>query len=124
VGSIEEALAVLSSRDRTCLQHLIDVARDAAPDAEDGMSYGIAALILEGKPLIGVAATARHLAVYPFSPAVVEAVVPSLDGFSRSKGVIRFSAVQPLPDDVVIRLVQLRSLEITQPVASLADERR
>jgi uncharacterized protein YdhG (YjbR/CyaY superfamily) len=115
VGSIEEALAVLPSRDRMCLQHLIDVARKAAPDAVDGVSYGVPALILGKKPLIGVAATARHLAVYTFSSAVLEAVVPALGGFSRSKGVIRLSAVRPLPDDVVTRMVQLRSLEITEP---------
>jgi uncharacterized protein YdhG (YjbR/CyaY superfamily) len=124
VGSIEEALAVLPSRDRMCLQHLIDVVRKAAPDAVDGVSYGVSALILGKKPLIGVAATARHLAVYPFSSAVLEAVVPALGGFSRSKGVIRFSAVRPLPDDVVTRMVQLRSLEIAEPWAYSASNRR
>jgi uncharacterized protein YdhG (YjbR/CyaY superfamily) len=124
VGSIEEALAALPSRDRTCLQHLIDVAREAAPEAVDGVSYGVPALILEGKPLLGVAATARHLAVYPFSPAVIEAIVPALGAFSRSKGTIRFSAARPLPDDVVNLMVQLRSLEITEPEAYSASNKR
>ncbi|MEQ7736098.1 iron chaperone, partial [Escherichia coli] len=66
----------------------------------------------DDKPLVGVVAAAKHLSVFPFSPAVVEAVAGRLDGYSLSKGTIRFTADHPLPDDVVEEIVRLRHAEI------------
>lgn len=72
----------------------------------------MAALKLDGKPLIGVVAAARHLAVFPFSPAVIDAVAGRLEGFSLSKGTIRFTPDHPLPDEIVEEIVRLRRAEI------------
>jgi uncharacterized protein YdhG (YjbR/CyaY superfamily) len=115
MGSVDDSLAALPAADRACLQRVIACAREVRPDAQDGVSYGLPALLLGGKPLLGVAATARHLALYPFSPAVIDAVAPALQDFARSRGTIRFTAARPLPDDVVREIVRLRSLEITGP---------
>ena len=70
------------------------------------------ALKLDGKPLIGVAAAARHLSIFPFSPKVVDAVAPRLEGFSLSKGTVRFTPDHPVPDEVVEEMVRLRLAEI------------
>ncbi len=70
------------------------------------------ALRLDGRPLIGITASAKHLSIFPFSPAVVEAVAPDLAGFSLSKGTIRFTAKNPVPDAVVERIVTLRRAEL------------
>lgn len=61
---------------------------------------------------MGVQATAKHLSVIPYSAEVVAAVAPELEGFSLSKGTIRFSAEQPIPDAVLARIVDLRRAEI------------
>ena len=84
----------------------------ASPDAEQATSYGLAALKHRGKPLIGFQAAATHLAVYPFSPAAVDAVRPLLPGFALSKGTIRFTVDTPLPDEAVQVLLQHRIAEI------------
>ncbi|TLM80733.1 DUF1801 domain-containing protein [Pseudarthrobacter sp. NamE2] len=78
----------------------------------EGMSYGMPALKLDDKPLVGVVAATKHLSLFPFSPAVVQAVAGRLNGFSLSKGTIRFTAEHPLPDDVVEDIVRLRQTEI------------
>jgi uncharacterized protein YdhG (YjbR/CyaY superfamily) len=112
VGVVDDSLADLPEPDRGCLQHVVRIARAVAPDATEGMSYGMPALKLDGKPLVGVVAAAKHLSIFPFSPAVVEAVAHRLEGFSLSKGTIRFTAAHPLPDDVVKEIVRLRTAEI------------
>jgi uncharacterized protein YdhG (YjbR/CyaY superfamily) len=112
MGSVDDSLADLPPSERACLQHVIDVARAVAPDAVEGVSYGMPALKLDGKPLLGVVAAAKHLSVFPFSPEVVDAVASRLEGFSLSKGTIRFTPDHPLPDDVVQELVRLRRAEI------------
>ncbi|MFZ4894182.1 iron chaperone [Plantibacter sp. Mn2098] len=110
--SIEDALAEVPEPQRDALLRVIGIARGIAPDAVDGVSYGMPALKLHGRPLIGVAATAKHLSVFPFSPAVVEAVADRLAGYSLSKGTIRFTVDTPLPEDVIKTIVRTRLAEL------------
>ena len=112
MGTIDDYLAGLAPAERDALRRVVDVALRVAPDAEEGTSYGMPALRLRGRPLLGITAAAAHLSVFPFSPAVVEAVAGDLDGFSLSKGTIRFTADHPIPDAVVERVVSLRREEL------------
>lgn len=112
MGSVDDALAGLAPADAAALARVVDVARRLAPDAEDGVSYGVPALRVAGKPLVGVSRAARHLALYPFSTAAVDAVRDALDGFEVSKGTVRFTADRPLPEDVLVRLLAARLAEI------------
>ena len=82
------------------------------PDAEEGMSYGMAALRYRGSPLVSARATAKHIGLYPFSPPAIEALEPDLAGFSTSKGTVRFAPERPLPDDVLDRIILFRRDEI------------
>lgn len=112
MGAVDDALAALHEPDRGCLQRIVGIARSLAPDATEGMSYGMPALKLDGKPFFAVAAAARHLSIFPFSGNVVEAVADRLEGYSLSKGTIRFTAGHPVPEDVVKDIVRLRIAEI------------
>ncbi|MCO4236966.1 DUF1801 domain-containing protein [Pseudarthrobacter sp. MDT3-28] len=112
MGSVDDSLADLPEPDRSCLQHVIDIARAVVPEAQQGMSYGMPALKFEGKPLVGVVRAAKQLSVFPFSPAVIDAVASRFEGYSLSKGTIRFTAAHPLPDDVLEDIVRLRRAEI------------
>jgi uncharacterized protein YdhG (YjbR/CyaY superfamily) len=112
MGSVDDSLADVPPPDRACLQRVIDIARAVVPEAVDGVSYGMPALKFEGKALIGVVAAAKHLSIFPFSPGVVDAVAGRLEGYSLSKGTIRFTPDHPVPDDVVEEIVRLRRDEI------------
>ena len=98
--------------ERGCLQRVIATARRVVPEADQGHSYGMPALKVDGKPLIGVVAAAKHLSIFPFSPEVVDAVAPKLAGFSLSKGTVRFTPDHPVPEEVVEEMVRLRLAEI------------
>jgi uncharacterized protein YdhG (YjbR/CyaY superfamily) len=112
VGPLTDYLADLPEAEQRALRHVADLARRVAPDAEEGTSYGMPALRLGGRPLVGFTAARGHLSLFPFSPAVVDAVRGDLDGFSLSKGTIRFGVDHPLPDAVVERVVTLRRAEL------------
>ena len=113
MSTVDQAIAEVPSPSREALQHVIDIARRLAPDAEDGMSYGMPALRVAGRPFVSVVATAKHLSLVPFSPAAIDTVRADLAAYSLSKGTVRFSAEHPLPDDVVERLLRARLAEIT-----------
>ena len=98
--------------DREARDRVFALARTVAPDAIDGVSYGVPSLLVDGKALIGVSARSAGLSLVPFSPAVIDAVRAELGDLAASKGVIRFTAAEPIPDDVVLRLARLRLAEI------------
>jgi uncharacterized protein YdhG (YjbR/CyaY superfamily) len=110
--AVDDYLASLDAPARAAFERILGVAMAAAPGAEQGTSYGMAALIHQRKPLLGFRAAQRHLSVFPFSPAVVEAVRDRLSGYGLSKGTIRFTTGTPLPDDVVRDIVRHRVAEI------------
>jgi uncharacterized protein YdhG (YjbR/CyaY superfamily) len=112
MNHIDEFLAGLEPADRDLFRRICELVVGIVPEAQPGKSYGMAAYRAAGKPLLGFTSNKAHLAMHPFSPAVVEAVTGDLTGFSLSKGTIRFSSDRPVPDEVVERIVRLRMAEI------------
>lgn len=112
MGVLREYLEGLDPAEREALERIRVRAVELVPDAEEGLGYGMPALTYRGRPLLSVRATKTHLGYYPFSADVVAAVSTDLDGFDWAKGTIRFQPDQPLPDDLVTKLVLLRRDEI------------
>lgn len=112
MGTVDAFLDDLSPTRRDAFRPVLSEALAAAPASRQGTSYGMPALLHRGRPLLGFAAAQGHLSIFPFSPDVVDAVRDRLDGYSLSKGTIRFSESRPLPDDVVNAVVRLRRDEI------------
>lgn len=112
MGEVGDYVAGLDEPVRSAIDDVYRVARAAVPDAVEGMGYGMPALRYRDKPLLSVMQAKAHLGLYPFSPAVIEAVADRLGGFDLAKGTIRFTPEHPLPDDVLADLVRLRRDEI------------
>lgn len=108
----DDYLNGLAQAERDALRPIIDLTRSLAPDAAEGRSYGLAAFRYRDKPLLGLAVTAKHLSLHPSSPAVIESVKEELGGFSMSKGTVRFTVDQPIPDAAVAQMVRARMAEI------------
>lgn len=102
----------LDAPTRSAFERIRDLALEIVPDAEEGTSYGMAALRYRQKPLLGFRAFKNHLSIFPFSPQVVDAVRDRLTSFDLSKGTIRFAVTAPIPDDVVRDIVRHRVGEI------------
>jgi len=115
MGEISDYLAGLPIAEHATLAHVVDVALEVAPGAVEGRSYGVPALRLAGRPLLGVIAVKGHLSTFPFSPEVIDGVSSRLVGYSLSKGTIRFDPGHPLPEDVLRDIVRRRAEEIAAP---------
>jgi uncharacterized protein YdhG (YjbR/CyaY superfamily) len=112
VSSMDDYLAGLSPGDKAVLERVRAVVLGAAPEAEEGRSYGMPAFIYAGRPLLGFRAAKTHLSIFPFSPAAIDAVRDRLGDFDLAKGTVRFTADTPVPDDVLTDLVRARKREI------------
>lgn len=112
VGEVSDYYATLPADVSALFDSMRARAVELVPEAVEGRSYAMPALLYQGKGLIATMQTAKHLAVYPFSGKVVSQVAVRLPGFSMSSGTIRFSVEQPLPGDVLDDIVRLRAAEI------------
>jgi uncharacterized protein YdhG (YjbR/CyaY superfamily) len=90
VSSFDEYLARVPEPERSELEHVRDVVRGPAPDAEEATSYGMPAFKYRQRPLLQ--ASKNHLSVFPFSPEAIQAARAELTGFDLSKGTVRFTA--------------------------------
>ena len=111
-AAIDAILAALPDDQRAALGHLRRTIRAAAPDAEEGFSYGAPAFRYRGRPLVSYAAAKAHCAFYCLEPALMVEREAALAGFDTSKGAIRFSPAKPIPDELVADIVRARSATI------------
>jgi uncharacterized protein YdhG (YjbR/CyaY superfamily) len=110
-ATIDEYLAAVSDDKRAALEKLRKTIKAAAPKAEEGISYGLAAFRLNGKPLVAFGASANHCAFYPMSSTTVRVYQDELKDYDTSKGTIRFQPDKPLPAALVRKLVKARIAE-------------
>lgn len=106
--------AILDKRpadQRAALQHLRETIAAAAPQAVEAMSYGAPAFRYLDHPLVSYAGAKAHCAFYVMSPEVTVNHEADLAGFDTSKGAIRFTPDNPLPDELVVAIVRARMAE-------------
>lgn len=114
---IDDYLAALDPQDATIIGDAYETARNLAPGAEQGVSYGMPALLFEGRPLLSVMRAKGHFGIYPYSSAVVAKVVETLgpvDGLTSAKGTLRLPLGAPIPEAVVRDIVLARTVEIRE----------
>jgi uncharacterized protein YdhG (YjbR/CyaY superfamily) len=112
MATFDRYLAGVPESQRAELERLRQVVHRTVPAAEEGVSYGMPAFRYKRRPLLGFRAGKRHLSVFPFSPAAVDAVRDALAGFELSKGTVRFTPDKPIPDAALEELLRHRVREI------------
>lgn len=110
--TVDDYLAGLDDDRRAALQDLRATLRDLLPGADEGLSYGVPVFRIDGRPVAGYSAAARHLSYLPHSGEITTALADELAGFATSKGAVKFTVDEPLPRALVERLVQARLGEL------------
>jgi uncharacterized protein YdhG (YjbR/CyaY superfamily) len=109
--TVDQYLASFSPGVRAILEQIRRRIRAAVPQAEERISYHIAAFAVDGRDLVYMAGWKRHVSIYP---------VPSVDGelerqlrpYLTGKGTLKFPLGDPIPYDLIERVA-----------SRLADER-
>ena len=107
--SIDDFIARYPEEVQHVLNALREVIRQAAPGAEEAINYGIPTFRLHGN-LVHFSAYARHIGFYP-APSGIETFTEELAPYAQSKGAVKFPLDQPLPYDLVRRIVEFRVSE-------------
>lgn len=91
------------------LRRIRAVIHAAAPEASEKISYQMPTFYLNGN-LVHFAAFKMHIGFYP-TPQAVEAFNDELAGYKGAKGSVQFPLDQPMPYDLIRRMVEFRVAE-------------
>ena len=111
---VDEYMAQLPADRRAVMEQLRTTIRSAAPDATEAISYNMPAFRLDGRFLVSYEAFKRHYSLFPWSDAMVEELGEEMKPYAVGKGTIRFPADQPIPLELVSRIVEIRNREVGQ----------
>jgi len=84
--------------------------RNAAPEAEESISYGMPAYKTYGKPLVYFAAFKNHIGFYA-TPSGHSTFAEELSKYKQGKGSVQFPVNQMLPLELVDRITRFRVKE-------------
>jgi uncharacterized protein YdhG (YjbR/CyaY superfamily) len=104
--TIDEYIAAFPREVRATLEQLRKVIREAAPGAEERISYRIPTFSLCGN-VVHFAGYERHVGFYP-GPSGVKKFAKELSAYASAKGSVQFPHDRPLPLGLVRKIVQFR----------------
>ena len=109
-STIDEYIALFPSDVKTILEKTRQTIKKAAPTAEETISYQMPTFKLNSKNLVYFAAFKHHLGFYPV-PSGITAFKKELSVYKQGKGSVQFPLDQPIPYDLVTKIVRFRVKE-------------
>jgi len=107
--TIDEYIATFPENVQDILEELRKTIRDSAPNAKETISYQIPTFKLNGN-LVHFAAFKNHVGFYP-TPSAINEFKKELSQYEVAKGSIKFPINEPVPLDLVVRIVNYRVKE-------------
>lgn len=116
--TIDEYIAGFPQDVQVLLEQVRQTIRAAAPEAEETIKYQMPTFMLNGN-LVYFAAFKKHIGFYPI-PSGIDAFKEELSRYEGGKGSVKFPLDQPLPLDLIRRIVEHRMQENSARAAAKA----
>ena len=120
--TIDEYIALFPPDVQARLNQLRAAIKAAAPEASEKISYAMPTFFLAGN-LVHFGAHTSHIGFYP-TPSGMEQFKSGTVGVSNRQGSAQFPLDQPLPLDLVTRIVKFRVAENLAAAAAKAKKRK
>ena len=115
-ATINEFISGLPKDTQKIMQQIRSTIKKAAPDAEETIKYGIPTFVLHGN-LVHFSAYKNHIGFYP-APSGIEVFRKELSVYEGAKGSVKFPITEPIPYDLITKIVQFRVKENIQKAGS------
>jgi uncharacterized protein YdhG (YjbR/CyaY superfamily) len=104
--SIDEYIRSFPEHIQKKLVELREAIREQAPQAQEKLSYQMPTFFLNGN-LVHFAAYSKHIGFYPTASAI-RAFKKRLSKYKNAKGSVQFPIEEPLPIELIRRVVKFR----------------
>ena len=108
-NNIDEYIAGFPPDIQKILEQIRTTIKQAAPDAEEAIKYAIPTFTLNGN-LVHFAAFKNHIGFYA-TPTGSEAFKKELSVYKTGKGSVQFPINQPMPLELITKMVKFRVAE-------------
>ncbi len=105
-ANIDEYIAQFPSDVQAIMQKLRQVIRQAAPQAEERISYGMPGFYQRGM-LVWFGGHKKYIGFYPTGEGV-ENFQKDLAAYEMTKGAVHFPLDEPMPYDLITKIVKHR----------------
>jgi uncharacterized protein YdhG (YjbR/CyaY superfamily) len=109
---VDDYLAAVPEPQKSTLEGMRATLAALLPDGAQGIAYGVPCFTVAGKGVAGFGFSRNHCTYFPMSGSITTELADELTAYVTAKGSIQFPADEPLPDDLVARLVEARRREI------------
>ncbi len=110
--SIDDYISKFPPEIQEILSTIRKVIKEAAPDAKEKISYQMPTFELHGN-LVHFAAFKNHIGFYP-TPNGIDAFKEELSVYKGAKGSIQFPLNEPMPYELISKIVKFRVAENIQ----------
>ena len=110
---IDEYLTKVSEPERSELERIRKIVHETLPEAKEVISYGMPAFKYQNKYLVGFNAFDDHMSLFP-AAGPIEALKDMLKDYSLSRGTIRFTLDNPIPESLIKEILLCRAADITK----------
>lgn len=104
--SIDQYIATFPENVQKLLQQIRQAIHESAPEATEAISYQMPTFKQNGN-LVHFAAFKSHIGFYPAPSGIVE-FEKELEPYFKSKGTIQFQFGEPIPFDLIKKIVKFR----------------
>lgn len=105
--SISEYISSFPPETQKILKKIYSIIRHKAKNCEEGISYGMPAFKIHGKPLVYFAAFKNHIGFYA-TPTGHKKFEKQLSPYKQGKGSVQFQLNEPIPYDLIEEIVEFR----------------
>ena len=117
--TIDEYIGMFPADTAKILERVRRTIQKSAPKAVEAISYQMPTFKLDGKNLVHFACWKHHVGFYP-TPSGTSAFKKELSAYKGAKGSVRFPLDEPMPLDLIKRIVQFRVAEMAKKAAKIA----
>ena len=110
INSIDAYIAEFPAEVQAALQQVRAAIRSIVPDAEETIRYAIPTFRYKGRNLVHFAGFTNHIGLYA-TPSGHKAFEAELSKYKQGKGSVQFPLNQPMPLDLIQRIVHFRAEE-------------
>lgn len=109
--STDEYISSFPKETQIILQEVRKTIKNAAPKANESISYGMPAYKLNGKVLMYFAGYKNHVGFYA-TPTGHSEFTEELAKYKQGKGSVQFPINEPMPLDLITKIVKFRVSEV------------
>jgi uncharacterized protein YdhG (YjbR/CyaY superfamily) len=109
--STDEYISSFPAATQIILQEVRKTIKSAAPNANESISYGMPAYKLNRKALVYFAGYKNHIGFYA-TPTGHAEFTEELAKYKQGKGSVQFPINEPMPLDLITKIVKFRVSEV------------